>query len=41
MKRYETHGELIQEILDDRYNKLCDLVHHMFSHYILESSMKT
>ena len=35
MKHYETHGELIQEILDDCYNKLHDLVHHMFSHYTL------
>ena len=34
MKHYETHGELIQEILDDCYNKLRDLVHCMFSHYI-------
>ena len=34
VKHYETHGELIQEIIDDRYNKLRDLVHHMFSHYI-------
>ena len=34
VKHYETHGELIQEILDDRYDKLRDLVHHMFSHYI-------
>ena len=34
VKHYETHGELIQEILNDRYNKLRDLVHHMFSHYI-------
>lgn len=34
VKHYETHGELIKEILDNRYNKLRDLVHHMFSHYI-------
>ena len=34
VKHYETHGELMQEILNDRYNKLRDLVHHMFSHYI-------
>ena len=34
VKHYETHGELIQEILDDRYNNLRGLVHHMFSHYI-------
>ena len=34
VKHYETHGELIQEILDDGYNKLRDLVHHLFSHYI-------
>ena len=34
VKHYETHGELIQELLDDRYDKLRDLVHHMFSHYI-------
>ena len=34
VKHYETHGELIKEILDDRYNKLPDLVHYMFSHYI-------
>ena len=29
MKHYETHGMLIQEILDDRYNKNRDLVHRM------------
>ena len=34
VKHYETHGKLIQKILDDRYNKLRDLVHPMFSHYI-------
>lgn len=34
MKYYETYGQLIQEILDDHYNELRDLVHHMFSHYI-------
>ena len=33
-KHYESHGELIREILDDRYNELRDLVHHMFSHYV-------
>ena len=33
-KHYETHGEFIREILDDRYHELRDLVHHMFSHYV-------
>ena len=34
MKHYKTHRQLIEEILDDRYNELRDLVHHMFSFYV-------
>ena len=33
-KHYETQGELIREILDEPYDELRDLVHHMFSHYV-------
>ena len=33
-KHYASHRNLIEEILDVRYNELRDLVHHMFSSYI-------
>ena len=32
-KHYKTHGELIHEILDRKYNELRDLVLHMYSSY--------
>ena len=34
MKHYKTHRQLIEEILDDCYNELRDLVHRMFSFYV-------
>ena len=34
MKHYKTHRQFIEEFLDDCYNELRDLVHHLFSYYV-------